>query len=400
MKNRILTLAMLTLALQAGAQRADSVYKKRKIASTDIQVLFSYYTQDGDHSAITGGIGTEWLHVYSPSFNITHRPDSTQTLGLDGGVDVITSASMDNIDFVPSSASRVSARIYLNPSYSYFFRRPRIRVGVNTGGSIESAYLSFPAGLSVSGTNRTGTREISGSLQCFFDDLRFGRLSRTYKGPLELVYPYELRDTSWFSIYRRNSYNLDLSIFQVINTRMQFALFPGLVYQKGLLSTPYHRVYFNDGSERVENLPTKRWKIPIGAQWNFFAGRRVILRTYYRYYHDNFGIDAHTIQVELPVKIDPAWTLAPLARFYTQTAAVYFRPYKQSDTHDRYYTSDYDLSAFSSYKAGLTMRYAPQHALAHHFIFDALTLRYAYYKRTDGLYAHILSMLLELGHNR
>lgn len=408
MKNKYFTLALLTAVLSAHGQHPredhslhnpDSLYKKRKVSRTEIQVLFSYYTQDGDHSAITGGIGTEWLHVYSPEFTITHRPDSLHTFRLNGGVDIITSASMDNIDFVQSSASRVSARAYLNPSYSYLFRKIRTRVGFSSGFSIESAYLSFPAGLSVSHTNASRTREISGSLNCFFDDLRFGRLSRDYKGDLELVYPVELRNTSWFSIYRRYSYNLDLAVYQTINAKMQFAIFPGLVYQKGLLSTPYHRVYFSDSAvERVENLPRERWKFPIGVQFNVFTGRNVVIRSYYRFYHDNFGINSHTLQVEVPVKINPALTLSPMIRLYTQTAARYFRPYRQHDTTEKYYTSDYDLAGFNSFKTGLTIRYAPQTPIGHHYFFDALSLRYTYYHRSDGLHAHILSLLLDLEH--
>lgn len=422
MKNRYLTLAMLTAVLSATGQNTpkgssiqppdtntrapntwarDTSYKKRRVSSTQIQVLYSYYTQDGDHSAITGGIGTEWLHVYSPEFNLTHRPDSNRILGLNGGIDIITSASMDNIDFVKSSASRVSERFYLNPSYSVLIKRSRTRLGVNTGVSLESAYLSFPVGISAIHTSRSGATEISASLQCYFDDLRFGRCSKTYSGPLELVYPIELRDTTWFSIYLRNSYNLDLALYQVINTKMQLAIFPELVYQKGLLSTPYHRVFFADGvTERVEKLPTERFKFPLGIQFNFFAAPRVIIRSYYRFYHDNFGITAHTIQFEVPVKITPELTLSPLARFYTQTPALWFHASGKADTKDHFYTSDYDLSRFTSYKPGLTIRYAPQNTLANHYTFDAISLRYCFYKRSDGLTGNILSLLLEMGHSR
>jgi hypothetical protein len=390
---------MLIATLHTAAQRRDSTYKKQQVSRTDIEVLFSYYAQDGNHSAITGGIGTEWLHVYSPEFTLTKTTDSVRTWRLNSGIDILTSASMDNIDFVKSSASRISDRYYLNPAYSYLFKKSRTRVGLNTGFSLESAYLSFPAGLSVSHTSRSGSSEISGSLQCFFDDLRFGRISDTY--PLSLVYPVELRDTTWFNIYRRYSYNLDLAYYQVINKRMQLAFFPELVYQKGLLSTPYHRVYFDDGkTERVENLPRQRWKLPLAAQLNYFAGSSVIIRAYYRFYHDNWGIDAHTFQLELPVRISPALTLAPLGRFSTETAAWYFRPYKEHNLTERYYTSNYELSGFNSYKAGLTLRYAPHDAMGRHYFFDALTLRYSYYKRSDGLAGSILSLMLEVGHVR
>src|SRR5580692_7697399 len=104
MTNKYLTLAMLVAALHATGQKshtaaynADSLYKKQTISRTQIQLLFAYYTQDGDHSAITGGVGTEWLHVYSPEFTLTKTTDSVRTWRLNSGIDILTSASMDNI---------------------------------------------------------------------------------------------------------------------------------------------------------------------------------------------------------------------------------------------------------------------------------------------------------------
>lgn len=403
MKNKYLTLALLTAMLQAHGQRQqDSIYKKQRISRTDIQVLFGYYTQNGDHSAITGGKGTEKLHVYSPEFTITRHLDSARSWSLNAGVDVISSASMDNIDFIVSSASKLSARTHISPSYSFRLKRPDTRITLGTGISVESAYLSFPAGISVSHTNDTRSREWTAGIQCYFDDLRYGRISADYLYPVGLIYPAELRDTSWFPNFRRNSYNLSFAYYQAINTRVQLAIFPELVYQKGLLSTPYHRVYFRGDrfKERVEKLPIERWKFPLAAQLNIFAGARTIIRSYYRWYHDDLGITAHTLQFEVPVKLNPTLSLAPLVRLYTQTAARYFAAFGQHDLTEKYYTSDYDLSHFSSYKAGLTLRYAPQHPMNARYTFNALSLRYAWYRRSDGLAAHIITLLLELEHTR
>ena len=403
MKNKYLTLALLTAMLQThGQQRQDSIYKKERISRTDIQVLFGYYTQNGDHSAITGGKGTEKLHIYSPEFTITHHLDSNRSWSLNAGVDVISSASLDNIDFIVSSASKLSARTHISPSWSFKLKRSDTRITVGTGISVESAYLSFPAGVSINHVAPSGSREWSAGLQCYFDDLRYGRISAEYGYPVGLVYPAELRDTSWFSNFRRNSYNLSFAYYQVINPRMQLALFPELVYQKGLLSTSYHRVYFlgDRFKERVEKLPGERWKFPLAAQLNIFVGTRTIIRSYYRWYHDDLGITAHTLQFEAPVKINPALSLAPLVRLYTQTAARYFAPYREHNLDEKYYTSDYDLSHFSSYKAGLTLRYAPQRPMSPRYTFNALSFRYAWYRRSDGLTAHILTLLLELQHTR
>jgi len=401
MKKRYLVFGLLAASLSASAQRAgDTTYSKQRVSKTDVQVLFSYYTQQGNHSAVTGGEGTEALQVYAPDITITHQRDSLNTFRINTGVDVITSASTDKIDFVVSSASRVDARTHLSLGYSRLLKRSGIRAGIETGFSIESDYFSVPAGVSASHVNADGSREISASLQAYFDDLRWGRLDPDHYSPEKLIYPEELRYKEWFDEYRRTSYNLDLSLYQVINERMQFAIFPGLVYQKGLLSTPFHRVYFTDKSLQVERLPRERWKIPLGIQLNSFVGSRVVLRSYYRFYHDNFGVNAHTFQLEAPVKITPRLTLSPLARFYTQTAARYFRPYMAHELSESYFTSDYDLSSFNSYKAGLGARYVFLKPFLGNYSFNEIALRYAFYKRSDGLSAHMITLLLEAGHTR
>ena len=398
MKRLFIAAGLLAAYFSASAQQGtDSLaYKKQQVSQTDIQVLFSFYTQDGNHSAVTGGTGTENLQVYATDVSITHRPNFRSTFSLGLGIDMITSASTDNIDFVKSSASRHDNRFHINAGYSRQLKRPNVRIGINSGMALESDYLSVPLGVSVEHDNADHSRQWSAGLQCYIDDLRWGRFDPDYYSPETLVYPEELRDTAWFDIYRRTSYNLNFALYQVVNQRMQFAIFPEVAYQKGLLSTPFHRVYFTtQNAPRVENLPRERWKFPIGLQFNMFVGRRTIIRSYYRFYHDNFGITGHTFQLEVPVKANPQLTIAPLVRFYTQTAAKYFKPYKEHQLQEGFYTSDYDLSHFNSYKAGINARYALFQPMFRHYSFQEIGLRYAFYKRSDGLSAHMISLLLD-----
>jgi hypothetical protein len=135
-------------------------------------------------------------------------------------------------------------------------------------------------------------------------------------------------------------------------------------------------------------------------QLNVFTGSNVIIRSYYRFYKDNFGISSHTFQVETPVKLSPVFTLSPLVRFYTQTPARYFRPYKAHTLDEVYYTSDYDLSRFNSYKAGIGVRYTPFRQLSHHYAWREIGLKYAFYKRSDQLTAHMISLLVDISHSR
>ena len=177
----------------------------------------SYYTQDNDHSAVTGGQGTEDLQVYATKVSVDHQSDSSNAFHFEAGVDVITSASTDNIDFVKSSASRVDARTHVNTGYIRRFKGPGITAGVNGSLSIESDYTSLGTGVFLSKLDLSKTKEISLALQMFFDDLRWGRLHDGH--PEKLIYPVELRTKEWFDHYRRDSYNLELGYYLLINKR-------------------------------------------------------------------------------------------------------------------------------------------------------------------------------------
>ncbi|GJM34931.1 MAG: hypothetical protein DHS20C18_39320 [Saprospiraceae bacterium] len=391
MKKIYLAIGLLTLFLRGKTQQVDSSFQKKELPKTDIELVFSYYNQDGDHSAVTGGIGTEQLSVYGPNVKLTHSFKGYQKLTLKGGSDFITSASTDNIDFVRSSASLHDARSYAHINYDRHAKKTDLTIGIGTGFSLESDYLSFPVSLALAYQTPDKMRNFQLSFQAFFDDLRWGRLDVDYKRPALLVYPAELRFKEWADTYLRNSYTLQLGFTQVMNKRLIVGLFPEINYQKGLLSTPFHRVYFNDDAVQVENLPDDRLKIPIGLRLNYFLGGRTILKGTYGFYWDNFGIIGHAIELESAFKLSPILTLAPFVRFYRQSAADYFAPFKEHQPDAEYYTSDFDLSDFQSYKAGLYFRYAPLDYWTRRFLFNELRLRYAFFRRSDGLVAHIIS---------
>lgn len=155
-----------------------------------------------------------------------------------------------------------------------------------------------------------------------------------------------------------------------------------ILYQQGLLSTPYQRMYFADkgnyyiGETRnipiytssenkelyrladdVERLPENRFKLPFGARLNYYVNEKFTLRTYYRFYTDDWGLQAHTLSVEIPFKISSRFTLLPMYRFYTQNSVRYFAGFEKHYSFEKYYTSDYDLSSFDSHQYGIGLSY-------------------------------------------
>jgi hypothetical protein len=216
----------------------------------------------------------------------------------------------------------------------------------------------------------------------------------------------------------RNSYSVSISFSQIINKNSQFSLFFDVVQQKGWLSNPMQRVYFADRpnyyigeasgipvydtsanqsvfqlADDIERLPDTRFKIPIGMRYNHYINETISLRTYYRYYYDDWGINSHTASIELPIKIGDKFTVYPTYRYYQQTAADYFAPYEGNLSTQEFYTSDYDLSDVDSHQYGLGIKYTDIFSSTRVFNFGikSVDLRYSKYDRSDGLDAGIVS---------
>jgi hypothetical protein len=172
-----------------------------------------------------------------------------------------------------------------------------------------------------------------------------------------------------------------------------FIVEPG--YQTGLLATKYQRVYFTDGSARPENLPDQRYKLPIGARLNYFLGDKIVIRSFYRYYMDSWGIKAHTIEIETLIKLGAYVSISPFYRFYTQQGAQYFSSYGTQLPTETYFTSDYDLASFQSQFFGTGIRIVPPNGVFGIHMFNSLELRYGHYVKSTGLLGNIITLHLE-----
>ncbi|MFT7588445.1 MAG: hypothetical protein ACI959_000655 [Limisphaerales bacterium] len=373
--------------------RVDSI--AQKVKHTQIEAVYGHYLQDGENSAVTGGIGTEELTVFSPSVKINHTTGAHSFL-IKGGTDVITSASTDNINAVLSTASLKDSRIYSQLQYENTSSEKVQSVYVGTGFSFESDYLSFNflGGFSKSNTEkgRSGSLEI----QYFQDDLRWGRLSRGFFSPVKLVYPLELRYKDWHDEYLRRSYNIRGAYTQVLNKRNVIGVFPDFTWQKGLLATPFHRVYFNDGTLRVEELPDSRAKVSLGLRLNTFVGGRLILKNSINPYWDNFGISGMSLENEIIIKLRPNLNVSSYLRGYLQEGSDYFKPYRLHDPGQEFYTSDYDLADLKSFSVGTGLKYYPDNKPDRFTNYESVSFKYMYMIQSNGLSAHIMSCVIQL----
>ncbi|MDI5950382.1 DUF3570 domain-containing protein [Flavobacterium yafengii] len=390
MKNRNLKLGcLLLLNLSGYAQtKIDSI---AKISRTEIEMVYNQYIQNGNNSAITGGIGPEKLTVYGPSFNIKKISDKN-VYSYTIGSDIISSASTDNIDYIKSSASVLDARVYTNFGYERKFSK-NLNLNFNGGLSIESDYLSFTYGFGISKTDKSKTHNYSFDVSISNDDLRWGLVNPGYYAPTKLIYPSELRYKEWYDVYNRNSYNFKLGLWKILNKRNNFGVFPELTYQEGLLATPFHRVYFSDGSLRVENLPNRRLKGAIAIRLNSFVAGNYIIKNTFNVYEDTFGIRAFSLENETIVKVNSKLAIIPNIRFYSQSSSKYFNEYLKNSIEQSYYTSDFDLSKFKTYNIGIGIKYKNEKIKDNRLISKSFMVRYNFLERSNNLNAHSISII-------
>ena len=306
------------------------------------------------------------------------------------GLDYYTSASSDKIDAKVSSASSSDVRFYPTIHYRREDEKTGFVYGANISFSKEYDYTSRGFGGNLSKSSKSGNTEFAAKANIFLD---------TYSQIVASEFRTGLtgREGSKGNIGNapRNTYDMSLTLSQVISKRLQIALTADVDYQSGLLSTPFHRVYLEGGSLVREVLPYKRFKIPVSLRANYFLGERFIIRSFYRYYKDDWGMNSHTVNVELPVKINPFFSVSPFYRYYKQNAIDYFAPYLENKASAPFVTSDYDLSGFTSRFYGVGIRHTPFKSISDLFAISQIELRGALYKRSDGLSASIVTFNIQ-----
>lgn len=386
--------AILAIIHSSGQTTTDSTgFKSRKLQLEEINLVSSYYTQDGNNASVTGGIGSQKLTDIANVFDIKltkyDKKYRKHSFGAEIGIDHYTSASSDRVDLkANSSASHADTRIYPTLSWSVENEKKGTTFSVGLSSSTEFDYQSFGANIGFAKKTKNKNGEFAATLHAYLDQVK-------------LITPVELRTTGGggddddYASAARNSFSAALSYSQIVNERLQVMVLADIVQQQGYLSLPFHRVYFNTGKVSQENLPDNRLKIPLGFRANYFLGDRYIIKTYYRFYKDDWGLTAHTAELELPIKITPYLSVSPFYRYYTQTAIKYFAPYTQHALQDQYYTSNYDLSAFSSNFFGAGIRIMPPKGVFGMGRFNMLELRYGHYGRSNDLNSDIISLHLK-----
>ncbi|MCP3964497.1 MAG: DUF3570 domain-containing protein [bacterium] len=352
----------------------------------DVDFLLNYYDQDGENSPVTGGIGTEDLQVVAPVFVIDWAVSDDWNLSFDLGVDGITSASTDNMDTEVSSASRQDTRAYTTVTASRRWRENQTwRFGASLSNEYDYSSLGGNVGWSIDLDQRNTTLALG--LRFFSDTIDLYDIDGVNQGDDD-----------------RQTVDLSLSLTRVLGPRTVGSVEIGYTGQSGFLSTPFHEVIlaptpdFPEGEHVTERLPDSRTRMGVGLTLNHTFSKRIVQRLSYRYYDDDWGIAAHTVEAEthfrLPAR-NEVW-IYPILRFHTQSGSDYFGLPGTFTGDEPFITADRDLSELTSEKIGLGLRVAFRHKQTGFLSkLRSFESRIASYSRDDGLDA--LSVSLAFG---
>jgi hypothetical protein len=118
----------------------------------------------------------------------------------------------------------------------------------------------------------------------------------------------------------------------------------------------------------LENRPDLRnqWTVKLGYQ-RYVPPLDAALHLDYRFFSDDWGIDAHTFEARWAQPLGLGWTITPRVRYYTQGPAFFYRPYVVLNQELpitgldpaalplKHWSSDHRLSGFGALSGGVTL---------------------------------------------
>ncbi|MDO9161839.1 MAG: DUF3570 domain-containing protein [Methylococcaceae bacterium] len=165
----------------------------------------------------------------------------------------------------------------------------------------------------------------------------------------------------------RQDWAANLGLTQVLYKDALVKFGAGYTRSTGYMANPYKAVtvFFIDPNEfNDENAdyngyvnqpytgqiqPFLEQRPNVRDQWNFSTGYvqyinplDAALHVDYRFFHDDWGIDAHTFEADWVQPMGSGWTVTPRLRYYTQDAADFYTPYIISKQAKRGVKTDAD----------------------------------------------------------
>ena len=151
---------------------------------------------------------------------------------------------------------------------------------------------------------------------------------------------------------RGNGYSLGWT--WVLGERDVVDVSASLMALSGYLDDPYKVVPIGapeDGTTAPEHRPDSRSRFALVARYGHHYRWDGAIKTSYRFYSDDWGVRAHTVELVYDQRLGSDWIVSPQLRLYVQSAASFYGSLFVEP--QQFMSADYRLSAFHSVLAGL-----------------------------------------------
>lgn len=183
----------------------------------------------------------------------------------------------------------------------------------------------------------------------------------------------------------REDWSTSLGLTQVLSRSTLLETSVGYTRSTGFMENPYKSVYvfYVDPNQAqatpgvlvgstqsyIEQRPDER------NQWTYdlrlvqhIAPLDAAVNVNYRFFHDDWGISAHTMEVDWIQPLGRGWTVTPTVRYYSQDAADFYTPYLVSkhaltnnaeqdykNIPEQDFSSDHRLSGYGALSGGVVI---------------------------------------------
>lgn len=146
----------------------------------------------------------------------------------------------------------------------------------------------------------------------------------------------------------REDWGGNVNLTQVVNKDALAKVGVGFTHSAGYLENPYKYVtaffveptggalgelsstipYVGQVKAFMEQRPNNRNQVNLSAGWvQYVSPLDAALHFDYKFFHDDWGIDAHTFEGDWVQPLGAGWTITPRVRYYSQSSADFYYPY-------------------------------------------------------------------------
>lgn len=203
---------------------------------------------------------------------------------------------------------------------------------LSTGVSAEDDYLSFNGGIEGTRSYNEKNTTLSGGLGFSYD----------------LIEPTDGGTDNRPKSEDKQAISVFGGLSQVLGRNTQIQSTVTYQHMRGFLSDPYKQVFVG-GPLLPDTRPDDRNQlIWLTRLRRHVGGLYGSLHADYSFYLDDWGINAHTIDVAWYQNLFDLMRLIPSVRYYSQSQADFYAPWYDSPSSDGLYSSDYRLSPYGA----------------------------------------------------